>query len=154
MLCSIATARWSTAPACWGDGPCSARAGLTAPDPQIVRRVVGLSLPVAVRQLAPDLPDEQARAVTEFYRSSFRARREEGLLDEPLYDGIAELLGGLHAAGWSLAVATGKPDRERAVRGQLGLLHRTPDRRPPRPHPLPPCSKPRCSKLARCPRKR
>jgi phosphoglycolate phosphatase len=32
-------------------------------------------------------------------------------LVEPLYDGIAELLGRLKAAGWRLGVATGKSDR-------------------------------------------
>lgn len=126
---------------CWAMDRAFARAGLTAPDPQIVRRVVGLSLPVAVRQLAPDLADEQARAVTEFYRSSFRARREEGLLDEPLYDGIAELLGGLHAAGWSLAVATGKSDRGLAAClathgiADLFVSLQTADRHPSKPHP-------------------
>ncbi|MCR9180955.1 MAG: HAD-IA family hydrolase [Erythrobacteraceae bacterium] len=126
---------------CWAMDRAFARAGLAAPDPQIVRRAVGLSLPVAVRQLAPDLPDEQARAVTEFYRSSFRARREEGLLDEPLYDGIAELLGGLHAAGWSLAVATGKSDRGLAAClathgiADLFVSLQTADRHPSKPHP-------------------
>ena len=126
---------------CWAMDRAFARAGLAAPDPHIVRRAVGLSLPVAVRQLAPDLPDEQARAVTEFYRSSFRARREEGLLDEPLYDGIAELLGGLHAAGWSLAVATGKSDRGLAAClathgiADLFVSLQTADRHPSKPHP-------------------
>ena len=93
---------------CWAMERAFSRAGLTPPGNHEVRRIVGLSLPAAVRSLAPSLTDEQNRAVTEFYRSSFRARREEGLLDEPLYEGIAELLHTLHGAGWQLAVATGK----------------------------------------------
>ncbi len=126
---------------CWAMDRAFARAGLPAPDPQAVRRAVGLSLPVAVSALAPDLPEEQARAVTEFYRSSFRARREEGLLDEPLYDGIAELLAALHADGWSLAVATGKSDRGlTACLASHGLTDlfvslQTADRHPSKPHP-------------------
>ena len=96
---------------CWAMERAFTRAGLPAPDNQAVRRIVGLSLPAAVRSLAPALSEDQNRAVTEFYRASFRARREEGLLDEPLYDGIADLLRDLHASGWSLAVATGKSDR-------------------------------------------
>jgi phosphoglycolate phosphatase len=117
------------------------RAGLAAPDPHAVRRIVGLSLPAAVRSLAPALSDADNRAVTEFYRSSFRARREEGLLDEPLYEGIAELLHTLHADGWSLAVATGKSDRGLAAcLAAHGIAHlftslQTADRHPSKPHP-------------------
>ena len=126
---------------CWAMDRAFARAGLAAPDPQAVRRIVGLSLPAAVRALAPSLSDTQAAAVTEFYRSSFRARREEGLLDEPLYDGIAELLAALHGAGWQLAVATGKSDRGLAAclatHGitDLFVSLQTADRHPSKPHP-------------------
>jgi phosphoglycolate phosphatase len=126
---------------CWAMDRAFARAGLAAPDPQAVRRIVGLSLPAAVRALAPSLSDDQNAAVTEFYRSSFRARREEGLLDEPLYDGIAELLAALHGAGWQLAVATGKSDRGLAAclatHGitDLFVSLQTADRHPSKPHP-------------------
>ena len=126
---------------CWAMERAFTRAGLAAPDNHAVRRIVGLSLPAAVRSLAPDLSDDQNRAVTEFYRSSFRARREEGLLDEPLYDGIAELLRDLHAGGWSLAVATGKSDRGLAAClathgiSDLFVSLQTADRHPSKPHP-------------------
>lgn len=126
---------------CWAMERAFTRAGLAAPDPQEVRRIVGLSLPAAVRALAPDLRDDQNAAVTEFYRSSFRARREEGLLDEPLYDGIADLLRDLHGAGWSLAVATGKSDRGLAAClashgiADLFVSLQTADRHPSKPHP-------------------
>jgi phosphoglycolate phosphatase len=126
---------------CWAMDRAFARAGLAAPDPQAVRRIVGLSLPAAVRALAPGLSDDQNAAVTEFYRSSFRARREEGLLDEPLYDGIAELLAALHGAGWQLAVATGKSDRGLAAClathgiSDLFVSLQTADRHPSKPHP-------------------
>jgi phosphoglycolate phosphatase len=126
---------------CWAMERAFTRAGLPAPDNHAVRRIVGLSLPAAIRSLAPTLSDEQNRAVTEFYRSSFRARREEGLLDEPLYDGIADLLRSLHAGGWSLAVATGKSDRGLAAclaaHGIADLFTslQTADRHPSKPHP-------------------
>lgn len=126
---------------CWAMDRAFARAGLPAPDPQVVRRIVGLSLPVAVRQLAPDLAENQTRAVTEFYRSSFRARREEGLLDEPLYDGIADLLHALRDDGWQLAVATGKSDRGLAAClathgiADLFVSLQTADRHLSKPHP-------------------
>lgn len=126
---------------CWAMDRAFVRAGLPAPDPQVVRRIVGLSLPVAVRQLAPDLAENQTRAVTEFYRSSFRARREEGLLDEPLYDGIADLLHALRDDGWQLAVATGKSDRGLAAClathgiADLFVSLQTADRHLSKPHP-------------------
>lgn len=117
------------------------RARLTPPDDSLVRRMVGLSLPVAIRELAPDLDAGQQQSVVEFYKSSFRARREEGLLDEPLFDGIEELLRSLHAQGWALAVATGKSDRGLAAclagHGLTDLFTslQTADRHPSKPHP-------------------
>lgn len=126
---------------CWAMERAFARAGLPAPDNQVVRRIVGLSLPVAVRQLAPALSEDQVSVVTEYYRSSFRARREEGLLDEPLYDGIADLLHALRDGGWSLAVATGKSDRGLAAClathgiADLFVSLQTADRHPSKPHP-------------------
>jgi len=126
---------------CWAMERAFTRAGLPAPDNHAVRRIVGLSLPSSVRSLAPDLSEDQNRAVTEFYRSSFRARREEGLLDEPLYEGIADLLRALHAGGWSLAVATGKSDRGLAAClathgiADLFVSLQTADRHPSKPHP-------------------
>lgn len=116
-------------------------AGCPSPDPNLVRRMVGLSLPIAVRQIAPDIAEEQARAVVDAYKTIFRARRENGLLEEPLYDGMAELLHRLHNAGWALAVATGKSDRGLeaclAAHGLTGLFTslQTADRHPSKPHP-------------------
>ena len=112
-----------------------------APDPFAVRRLVGLSLPIAIRRLAPDLGQDEHRAITEFYKTSFRTRREEGLLHEPLYDGIAALLVQLHESGWQLAVATGKSDRGLAAClaghgiADLFVSLQTADRHPSKPHP-------------------
>lgn len=117
------------------------KARLDPPEPAQVRRLVGLSLPVAIRELAAQEEPETQRALTDFYKSSFRARREEGLLDEPLYDGIAELLHALRDAGWSLAVATGKSDRGLTAclaghgLSDLFVSLQTADRHPSKPHP-------------------
>ncbi len=116
-------------------------AGLVPPDANRVRRIVGLSLGVAVRELAPDISEDQAREVTEHYKSAFRTRRETGLLREPLYDGIAETLRALRESGWVLAVATGKSDRGlNACLAGHGLADlfvslQTADRHPSKPHP-------------------
>ena len=88
-----------------------AEVGLPQPDRNAVRRIVGLSLLQAVRQLVPEAEHETTLEVVEAYKASFRATRESGALREPLYPGIRETLHALRDAGWSLAVATGKSDR-------------------------------------------
>ena len=117
------------------------QAGLPAPDRNEVRRIVGLSLPQAVRQLVPGATSEQQAAAVDAYKAAFRASRMEGRLEEPLYDGVAELLDRLAAAGWTLGVATGKSDRglQSCLAGH-GVLDRfvtlqTADRHPSKPHP-------------------
>jgi phosphoglycolate phosphatase len=118
-----------------------AEAGLPPPERHAVRRIVGLSLPQAVRHLAPSAdPSVQARAV-EAYKTAFRSTRERGRLEEPLFDGIAELLAHLQSAGWTLAVATGKSDRGlTACLAGHGIAERftslqTADRHPSKPDP-------------------
>ncbi|MGB3165957.1 MAG: HAD-IA family hydrolase [Alteraurantiacibacter sp.] len=118
-----------------------AAASLSAPDHHEVRRIVGLSLPQAIRHLAPEAPPEQRAAAVEAYKASFRAAREDGSLREPLYEGIADLLRRLHAEGWTLGVATGKSDRgleallaANDLMNLFATLH-TADRHPSKPAP-------------------
>ena len=118
-----------------------AEAGLAAPDPHAVRRIVGLSLPSAIARLAPgETPAAHGRVVAAYKQAFFRAR-ERGLVQEPLFEGIAALLGRLHRAGWTLGVATGKSDR--GLHGcltmhgifDLFVTLQTADRHPSKPHP-------------------
>lgn len=118
-----------------------AEVGVAAPPGHAIRRIVGLSLPVAVRHLAPDAePGVHARLV-EAYREAFFKARSEGLLAEPLYAGVRELLITLHAKGWLLGVATGKSDRGLtgclANHGIVDLFAtlQTADRHPSKPDP-------------------
>ena len=118
-----------------------AEAGLPAPERQAIRRIVGLSLPQAVRLLAPDAAAEQQALAADRYKTAFRAARTEGRLHEPLFDGIAEALHSLHKDGWTLGVATGKSDRGLAnCLASHGIAHlfstlQTADRHPSKPHP-------------------
>lgn len=115
--------------------------GLPTPPNSSIRRIVGLSLPVAVRHLVPEALGEQHTHLVEAYRAAFFEARSSGQLAEPLYDGIRELLGDLHASGWVLGVATGKSDRGLkgclATHGLLDLFStlQTADRHPSKPHP-------------------
>lgn len=115
--------------------------GLPLPEMNQVRRIVGLSLPVAVRRLAPEIGDDAGARIVAGYKEAFFARREQGRIHEPLYDGMAELLDALKADGWVLAVATGKSERGlRACLAGHGLIDlfsslQTADRHPSKPHP-------------------
>lgn len=118
-----------------------AATGLAVPPRAAVRRIVGLSLPVALRHLAPAASPEQLAETVEAYKTAFRAARLDGSLREPLFDGIPALLRRLHEAGWLLAVATGKSHRgltSLLAANQLGSLFttlHTADHYPSKPHP-------------------
>ena len=129
------------APVCDAMEAAFAAAGLPAPDRRDVRHIVGLSLPVAVRQLAYEASDEQVAHAVDAYKASFFEARQRGRVHEPLFDGIVPLLDRLGASGWALAVATGKSNRGlHSVLTQHGLLDRFAslqgaDHHPSKPHP-------------------
>jgi phosphoglycolate phosphatase len=112
--------------------------GLECPPRDVAKKVIGLSLMEAMAALAPD---GDHAALTQTYKDSFFAMRGAGRVDEPLFDGIVELLDALEADDWLLGVATGKS--ERGLRHCLeshGLRQRfvtlqTADRNPSKPHP-------------------
>ncbi len=118
-----------------------AAADLPAPDLHLVRRIVGLSLPQAMRHLAPEQSAETQGQLVENYKQSFRAARADGSLHEPLFPGMADLVRTLHADGWALAVATGKSDRGLASTLEANGLYalfsslQTADRHPSKPDP-------------------
>jgi len=118
-----------------------AAASMPAPDPGQVRRIVGLSLPQAVRRLVPDVAEDQQVLIVEAYKTAFREMRQDGSLREPLYPGMEALVRSLHGKGWFLGVATGKSDRGlKSTLAANGLLDcfvtlQTADRHPSKPHP-------------------
>ena len=115
--------------------------GYAVPPPSVSRRVIGLSLVEAMAALLPDEEADRHLQLADDYKSAFIALRAAGRVEEPLFDGVLELLDALEAEGWLLAVATGKSDR--------GLKHcleshgidarfvslQTADRHPSKPHP-------------------
>jgi phosphoglycolate phosphatase len=118
-----------------------AQNGLDLPPPEVSRRVIGLSLTEAMAALLPDGSPELHSSLAEDYKLAFQQLRAAGRVEEPLFDGVLELLDALEEQGWLLAVATGKSDR--------GLMHcleqhgiharfislQTADRHPSKPHP-------------------
>lgn len=117
------------------------RAGLTPPDRAATRRIVGLSLVEAMQALLPDAEPALHGALAADYKAAFHRMRGNGLVEEPLFEGIAEAIEALNDDGWMLGVATGKSDRGLALcLAHHGIAHRfvtlqTADRHPSKPHP-------------------
>ncbi|MFN3229296.1 MAG: HAD-IA family hydrolase [Asticcacaulis sp.] len=85
--------------------------GLTPPDYEAVRQIVGLSLHEAIRQMEPGLTDaELADYVAEFQKAFSRMHQVPGF-KEPLYAGAMEMVHRLKAEGWLLGIATGNSRR-------------------------------------------
>ena len=115
--------------------------GIRVPEPSVGRRVIGLSLIEAMAGLVPDATPEEHFELAEAYKRNFVAMRTAGHVEEPLYDGMIELLDTLEDDGWLLAVATGKSDRGLKHCLDLHGIHarfvslQTADRHPSKPHP-------------------
>lgn len=88
--------------------------GLVPPEPAAMRAIIGLSLPVAMAQLAPEAGARDHDRLAEGYRQAFVAQRAVGgaEADAPLYPGALAALRALAARDDTLlGVATGKSRR-------------------------------------------
>jgi len=117
---------------------------LKCPSLDQVRGIIGLSLPVAMRKLSPNLSDVQYDALVEGYKATFKSKREAGGAQQlpPLYPGVRDLLDRLAQDDeLLLGVATGKSRRGLdAMLDGLGLMQRfvtsqVADNHPSKPHP-------------------
>lgn len=120
---------------------CLERNGIEVPPPNVSRRVIGLSLTEAMAALLPGEPAERHVQLADDYRRAFMDLRAAGAVEEPLFDGVLDLLDALEGDGWLLAVATGKSDRglrhcldRHSIHARFVSLQ-TADRHPSKPHP-------------------
>jgi len=84
---------------------------LPVPSRNEIRRTVGLSLSKAISYLSDNIEDQILHSLVSEYKTRFKALRDNGVLQEPLYDGIRDLLSSIKSEGWLLAIATGKSSR-------------------------------------------
>jgi len=112
--------------------------GIDCPPRDVTKKVIGLSLMEAMAAL---VPNGDHAALTQTYKDAFFAMRGAGRVDEPLFDGIVDLLDRLESDEWLLGVATGKSDRglrhcleSHGLGGRFVTLQ-TADRNPSKPHP-------------------
>jgi len=112
--------------------------GINCPPRDVTKKVIGLSLMEAMAAL---VPNGDHAALTQTYKDAFFAMRGAGRVDEPLFDGIVDLLDRLESDEWLLGVATGKSDRglrhclENHGLGGRFVTLQTADRNPSKPHP-------------------
>ncbi len=110
---------------------------LSVPSDEAARYVIGMGLQQALRHAVPDAPEEMIQPLVERYRHHYFA--QDG--DISLFDGVRETIAELHAAGYRLAVATGKSRNglEHSMRssGMAEYFHatRTADQTFSKPHP-------------------
>jgi phosphoglycolate phosphatase len=114
---------------------------IRVPAPEAARRVIGLSLTEAMAELVSEASPEDHVELAEHYKRSFMALRVAGQVEEPLFEGVLDLLDKLEEDDWLLAVATGKSDRGPKHCLELHDIHgrfislQTADRHPSKPHP-------------------
>ncbi len=111
--------------------------GIEAPPEARARHVIGLGLGDALRHAVPDLPEQRYPQMIERYRHHYLSRDHE----LALFAGAGQMIAELSAAGFMLAVATGKSrlglDRAFKVSGLGSYFHdsRCADECRSKPHP-------------------
>jgi phosphoglycolate phosphatase len=111
------------------------------PPPSECRRVIGLSLTEAMAALVPQASGDEHLELAETYKGCFFRARQLGQVEEPLFEGVIDLLDTLESEGWMLAVATGKSDRGLRYCLEAHEIHarfvsvQTADRHPSKPSP-------------------
>ncbi len=113
--------------------------GLEVPDDDAIRHIIGLSLPVAIGRLLPQIDETRVQRIADRYREHFF--RDSHRMAE-LFPGAAETVRDLHARGHYLAVATGKGRRgldmalEKTGLGDFFHITRCADETRSKPHPM------------------
>ncbi|MGV6803359.1 MAG: HAD-IA family hydrolase [Ruegeria sp.] len=116
---------------------------MPVPDRAAILSIVGLSLPVAIERLAPDLSQVAQSRLVEGYKQAYHDQRlEMGAAGSPLFPGAREVIAKLQAIPEVLlGVATGKSQRGLdALLEAHGLEHvfvtrQVADHHPSKPHP-------------------
>lgn len=111
------------------------------PGDEAVRRTVGLSLPEVIAICHPDQDKTKHDAIQQAFIDRFQELRRLQEDEEPIFDGVKDLLELLQDEGYLLGVATGKSKRgldstlEHHGLGDYFLTLNTADDGPGKPHP-------------------
>jgi len=81
------------------------QSGLSPPEPENIRQIIGLGLAEGLHALLPNLDRGTGELLAARYRYHFLA---DQAVPSPLYEGVPKTLSDLRARGYLLAIATGK----------------------------------------------
>lgn len=116
--------------------------GLEAPEPAAIRRIIGLSLPLAVAHLGAPSDEDIIMNVSEAYRQRYSYLRDKEGMEEPLFEGMHQLITELGSRDeYILGIATGKTmkgvDNLLNANQLTHLFHtiQTSDKAPSKPNP-------------------
>lgn len=119
-----------------------ASAGLRVPDISETRETIGLTLNLAISQISGIAMGADVEHLTQNYKTQFSLIRQDPEFDEPLYEGVAELINALAAQDHVLlGMVTGKSRRGvRSIMARHGFepffhVSRCADDCPSKPHP-------------------
>lgn len=117
-------------------------AGLPVPSHREILSIVGLSLPLAMAQLAPRADVVTQATLVESYKQAYMSERQAaGAEHSPLFPGVHETLAALHSVPeYLLGIATGKSQRGLdaliAAHGlECFVTRQVADHHPSKPHP-------------------
>lgn len=121
--------------ACW------AACGFAEPDPEAVRRIIGLPWEESIRTLLPGAGEREFAMIRSYHDEVARGERQRPPTSEDLFPGVLETLDILESAGFVLGIVTSRNTRRLVhLLEQLGINQRfvtlkTPDHGPGKPAP-------------------
>lgn len=120
---------------------CWEACGFPPPDPESVRRIIGLPWEESISVLLPGSGPEEMAMIRDYHDQVARGERQRRVPGQALFDGIPELLDGLEEAGYLLAIITSRSSHrlhellEKEGIGNRFVSLKTTDHGPGKPSP-------------------
>mgnify|MGYP003667319082 CR=1 FL=1 len=120
---------------------CWEACGFPPPDPESVRRIIGLPWEESISALLPGSGPEEMAMIRDYHDQVARGERQRRVPRQALFDGIPELLDGLEEQGYLLAIITSRSSHrlhellEKEGIGNRFVSLKTTDHGPGKPSP-------------------
>lgn len=82
--------------------------GFPVPNPQDVRRIIGLPWEESVKKLLPDAGKKEFFLIRKYYEELAKGTRQRPRQDQNLFPGVREMLKEVRGAGYMLAIITSR----------------------------------------------